>query len=64
MDDFTAKIFYQSFITINLEDFAPEGVTYREAQKREFAEYMKPYLSNSFVLTINNEESLYEEEEN
>lgn len=55
------QAFYDSKTSIDMENFGRENMS--EARKREMAERMRSNLEKSFVLTFNQTESIYTEEE-
>ncbi|WP_445737939.1 GLPGLI family protein [Mariniflexile sp.] len=59
--DFQGKAYYFSKTTVDMSNFGRPGMS--EDQKKQIAERMKSMLEKTFVLTFNQSESLYKEEE-
>lgn len=59
--DFQGKAYYQSKTTVDMSNF--DGRQLSEERKKEIAERMKTNLEKTYILTFNQFESLYKEEE-
>jgi len=55
--DFQGKAYYFSKTTLDMENFG--GRQMSEQQKKQIAERMKSMFEKTFILTFNNEESIY-----
>jgi len=62
--NFRAKIYYKTTTSVDLDKFTQNGIKYTEEQKKAFASFMKDYLVKNYVLIIENQESLYQQEDN
>jgi GLPGLI family protein len=59
--DFQGKAYYESKTTVDMSNFG--GGNMSEERKKEIASRMKSMLEKTFILTFNQSESLYKEEE-
>lgn len=59
--DFQGKAYYESKTTVDMSNFG--GGNMSEERKKEIAGRMKSMLEKTFILTFNQSESLYKEEE-
>ncbi|MDN3666122.1 GLPGLI family protein [Algibacter miyuki] len=59
--DFQGKAYYESKTTVNMDNFG--GGQLSEERKKEIATRMKSMLEKTFILTFNQSESFYKEEE-
>ncbi|MDO6759126.1 GLPGLI family protein [Tamlana sp. 2_MG-2023] len=59
--DFQGKAYYESKTSIDMSNFGGRGMN--EERKKEIAARMKSALEKTFILTFNQSESIYEEEE-
>lgn len=59
--DFQGKAFYESRTTVDMTNFGGGDMT--EERKKQIADRMKSMLEKTFVLTFNQSESIYKEEE-
>ena len=59
--DFQGKAYYESKTTIDMSNFG--GGQLSEERKKEIADRMKSALEKSYILTFNQSESIYKEEE-
>ena len=59
--DFQGKAFYQSKTTVDMSNFGGGQLT--EERKKQIADRMKNALEKTYILTFNQWESMYEEEE-
>ncbi|MCL5127638.1 MULTISPECIES: GLPGLI family protein [unclassified Algibacter] len=59
--DFQGKAYYESKTTVDMSNFG--GGNLSEERKKEIAGRMKSMLEKTFILTFNQSESLYKEEE-
>lgn len=59
--DFQGKAYYQSKTSIDVDNFARPGMS--EDQKKRIADRMKSMFEKTYVLTFNQIESIYKEEE-
>ncbi|NRD23308.1 GLPGLI family protein [Winogradskyella litoriviva] len=59
--DFQGKAYYQSKTTMNMDDFG--GPDMSPERKKQIQERMKSFLEKEYILTFNQAESVYKEEE-
>lgn len=59
--DFQGKAYYFSKTTVDMNNFGRPGMS--EDQKKQISERMKYMLEKTFILTFNQSESIYKEEE-
>ncbi len=59
--DFQGKAYYFSKTTVDMNNFGRPGMS--EDQKKQISERMKSMLEKTFILTFNQSESIYKEEE-
>ncbi|WP_067146149.1 GLPGLI family protein [Pseudotamlana agarivorans] len=59
--DFQGKAYYETKTSIDMSSFGGRDMT--EERKKQIAERMKSALEKTFILTFNQSEALYEEEE-
>ena len=59
--DFQGKAYYYSKTSVDMSNFGRPGMS--EDQKKQMAERMKSMFEKTFVLTFNQSESIYKEEE-
>ncbi len=59
--DFQGKAYYESKTSMDMSNFGRSGMS--EDQKKQIAERMKSMLEKTYILTFNQSESLYKEEE-
>lgn len=59
--DFQGKAYYFSKTTMDMSNFGRPGMS--EDQKKQISERMKSMLEKTFILTFNQSESIYKEEE-
>ncbi|WNH09036.1 GLPGLI family protein [Thalassobellus suaedae] len=60
-NDFQGKAFYESKTTVDMNNFG--GGQLSEERKKQIADRMKSALEKTFILTFNQSESVYKEEE-
>ena len=59
--DFQGKAYYFSKTTVDMNNFGRPGMS--EDQKKQISERMKSMLEKTFILTFNQSESIYKEED-
>lgn len=59
--DFQGRVYYQTKTSVDMSNFG--GGQMSEAQRKQIAESMKSALEKTYILTFNQSESLYKEEE-
>lgn len=59
--DFQGRVYYQTKTTVDMSNFGRGQMS--EAQKKQIADRMKSALEKTYILTFNQSESIYKEEE-